>query len=870
MPAYSSLYSWRLRAFLLCLGGALAIKPSFAEGILLPSPALERDRPVTAIYRTNGLATGKGELSVKWTDVYGRVVEDRKIPFELTDETDVPFQLDLRRAVAMQNDLSVHFSFRGVNHRGAADHREQDASLTFIASPPDRTWWDYMIIMWQDQSPAGYGALKPLGVNAAMYGATGKPPEAMLKSDLRWYEENIATDFYAAYHHWFPDRPDNWKFTQARELYQQDPTSLEAFKRHPSLSDLAWLQRVQDRAVECARINSSYRPVFYNLADESGIGSLSRFWDFDFSDGSLEGMRYWLKEQYGTLAALNAEWGTRFTSWDFVRPPTTNEAMKRSGDNFSAWGDFKTWMDISFARAVKVGVDAVHSVDPEAYVGLEGTQMPGWGGYDYSRLSKVMNAMEPYDEADNVEIIRSMNPRIAIMTTSNPTAISYMSGPWEKHRVWFELLRGNRGLILWDDKYQMVGRDGAVGARGREVAPYFNEIRDGLGALLINSEWQADPVALHYSQASLRTEWMLDERPKGDAWVSSRERSDFTRLRESYCRLMEDEGLECKFLAYDQVERGELLQRGYRMLILPHSTALSQAEAQAMREFVGQGGVLIADGSPGAFDERSRRLEQPLLSDLFGGQHSEPVSVRSFGKGKAVYLNADVLDYARDRLVGKGEEVHQLMGRVLRESGVQPAFAVTDLAGHSLVGVATHVYRNGGVSIVGLLNNLEHRARDFDRPPDVSANKPFEESRTVVLTLPSESYVYDLRNAKDLGKKRQLPLVLDPYEPVLFAVSAQPFPTLKVLAPARLGRGETGRIGLSFSGTALATVHVFHVEAEDPTGKVIPHYSGNLLAPEGRAEKLLPLAVNDSAGTWKIRVKDVLSGQTEVASVEVY
>jgi hypothetical protein len=49
-----------------------------------------------------------------------------------------------------------------------------------------------------------------------------------------------------------------------------------------------------------------------------------------------------------------------------------------------------------------------------------------------------------------------------------------------------ELLRGTRGLILWDPKNQFVGKDGSVGDRGREAALYFREIRAGLGALLIN------------------------------------------------------------------------------------------------------------------------------------------------------------------------------------------------------------------------------------------------------------------------------------------------------------------------------------------------------------------------------------------------
>jgi hypothetical protein len=60
------------------------------------------------------------------------------------------------------------------------------------------------------------------------------------------------------------------------------------------------------------------------------------------------------------------------------------------------------------------------------------------------------------------------------------------------------------------------------------------------------------------------------------------------------------------------------------------------------------------------------------------------------------------------------------------------------------------------------------------------------------------------------------------------------------------------------------------VEVADPSGKVLPQYSGNLLAPEGRAAKSLPLAQNDPAGRWEVRVKDLLSGETRTSAVEVY
>ena len=118
-------------------------------------------------------------------------------------------------------------------------------------------------------------------------------------------------------------------------------------------------------------------------------------------------------------------------------------------------------MDIAYAAALKMGADAVRSVDPQAYVGIGGGQMPGWGGYDYSRITSSLNAIEPYDIGNNIEIIRSLNPGMVVMTTS------FARGPWEKHRVWYELLHGNRGLIIWDDKAAFIGR----GQRRRRARP---------------------------------------------------------------------------------------------------------------------------------------------------------------------------------------------------------------------------------------------------------------------------------------------------------------------------------------------------------------------------------------------------------------
>jgi hypothetical protein len=61
-----------------------------------------------------------------------------------------------------------------------------------------------------------------------------------------------------------------------------------------------------------------------------------------------------------------------------------------------------------------------------------------------------------------------------------------------------------------------------------------------------------------------------------------------------------------------------------------------------------------------------------------------------------------------------------------------------------------------------------------------------------------------------------------------------------------------------------------HIDVVNPSGQTVGYYSGNLLAPEGRAGRLIPIAVNDAAGRWEIRVKDLVTGQSKTSSIEVF
>ena len=246
-------------------------------------------------------------------------------------------------------------------------------SLAYAASADRPHWPGFQIIMWQTKTARQYQALKALGATAARVQAdrAGETPASarqkvipITEAGLRPYVENIATDFYSAYHRWFPDKPKNAAFVSLQKAIAANPGDKSVFIRHPGLSDPLALERVRKRLTDIVRIYAPYRPLFFDLGDETGIADLSAAWDFDFSASSLSGMRRWLRGQYGTLAALNREWGTQFARWRDVVPPTTTETMMRTDGNYAAWSDFKGWMDVAYARAIGAGARAVHAGAP--------------------------------------------------------------------------------------------------------------------------------------------------------------------------------------------------------------------------------------------------------------------------------------------------------------------------------------------------------------------------------------------------------------------------------------------------------------------------------------------------------------------------
>jgi hypothetical protein len=190
----------------------------------------------------------------------------------------------------------------------------------------------------------------------------------------------------------------------------------------------------------------------------------------------------------------------------------------------------------------------------------------------------------------------------------------------------------------------------------------------------------------------------------------------------------------------------------------------------------------------------------------------------------------------------------------LRQDGAAPAFSLAMPDGTIAATIDARVLRDGAVTLIGL-------QRDPGPPGNAAA---------LVLTLARPGRVYDLRRHADLGWASRLVVPVGAAEPVVLAVSPAALPRLAVAGPtaARAGEDVVLRIG-SRAGTAAAAARVVQVRTLDPDGRPVPDYSGNLTLRGAPAAWRLPLALNDRAGVWTVRVSDRLGADVRTWRIAV-
>lgn len=639
-----------------------------------------------------------------------------------------------------------------------------------------------------------------------------------------------------------------------------------------------------------------YGALFWVLQDER-----HRLDDAGMPDAEgLSRYRDYLRARYGGLPALNASWGTQHASWEQIRPSLTSD-VQAGVKNLAPWVDFRLYVADQAFR-----LDAAHAAQLRAalgahvHVGLDGFGLGGhtlpYAALDVGRLGAegVLDFFAPYEEDFLIASMVS-GPRAKYAGWSTSRA-DYFSAPWR------DAFRGYLSSVRFVAP-SFYSDFGFLQPAGRWTGESTRELRSGVGKLLLGSRRELSPIVLLYSYPSLVTgsgagHW---EPRHGGSTLSAAAAVSRSVLEQALAR----SGVAFGYQTEAQLASGGLAGKQLLIITRQMGVALAPETLRAIERFVRDGGSVLADLAPALCDAHGKPRSSGGLDALFGvhsagesvvsaglefgatvegqdpllpqgewlmdpyydrslrlgdgralGRHvrdnAPAFVVKQTGRGRSLLLNS-VLASASPSQNVPGPEQLALVRQLLAGAGVVPFARVQARSGAPETHCELNRFRDGSNVYLGI---YAHADPESD-PAEVRVR--FEDDR----------HTYDVRAGRYLGEVRELPLPLRAGEAALFARLDYRLTSLALQPPPRAARGELIAVPVLLEASARPGRHVVHVEVRGPGGASLPLYTRNLELAAGRGELQLATALNDPPGRWQIDVREVVSGLTASASVEV-
>jgi hypothetical protein len=823
----------------MAMGMAAPVEPE----VVFAKRAFEYGEAITGTLRLSAeTANQKLTVNARLSDSLGRILFDGNVALPKDAMLkEIPFKLEPRGVTAFR-----HYVKMTVKQSG----KEVCTATGKVLTKPPREWDDYVVMMWQRHNKLRWDHFQEEGIRYMQWGPYWEPSE-QVDAGIGYYIDNAVTKYYAPYHLWMPDKPKNFYFDRYMAFFTKDRENPANWVRTPSLADPIVLMELERACDITAQRQRDSAPFWYSLADEPGIGDQAAPSDFDWHPESLRDFREWLKAEYKDLDTLNAEWGTKYAYWEKVLPMTNTEGVKAGYTNPAAWVDFKDYMDTQMCRVYKLGYDAIRKYDPGAYVGIGGVQGPeAVGCWDFYKMAQAMDTFEAYYIGNNAELMRSlqaMGQRLRMI-------YSYFGATdKDQHYEWYLFMHGTNASLIWDDDSSWVDDTGKRSARAQKMDPMHLEQVNGLGRQLLHAHRADDPVAIYFSMASLRAHWVRELSDSGQDWAQRRSWTERTqslamKRRLSWVFLVEDAGLQYKFVFDDQVRKDGAIKDldkldggNFKVLIMPVVIALSPEEEKAIKDFVAAGGTVIADGQFDLTDKHGKPVEKPALAELFGvqatqkaesvekevkaadgwaerlaggkiklfeaaltvtaqdakpfinsGDGAAAIERKHEGGGKTMFLNLDVIDYYKDRgQPGKDEPMKSVFAALFaQELGAKKCAPVVTATTNGLPqNVETFLWETGNIRFVGVLRNPLQRAKELGGIEYEKAGPLDVNTDLVLASIPgidsAKVDVYDVRAGKKLDGGLPQKFTLAPYEPRIFAVVPKGFaPTAPQLPKA--------------------------------------------------------------------------------------
>lgn len=642
----------------------------------------------------------------------------------------------------------------------------------------------------------------------------------------------------------------------------------------------------------------------YSLGDEGDVAGSC------LHPACLAAYRRFLQRGYGTIAALNVSWGTTFASFDAVTLSAIGkerdigdleddpEADRQQYDNdeqaaFKA-GNYPRWYDrVAFQRDNLLQYclryrDAYRAMDPKARTGFEGSSGAPFGlGADVEGICREMQFWGPYgSNAD--ELLNALAPRALVRSNW----LGYDREPEGLLQVfWRTLTRGSDSNFFWmcagvGSYHGFIAPDYAPFPETKALLGDTQIVRDGLGDLLLRSTRLDDGIALYYSMPAECAAGIGVGATFGTVKAPGNF-SNHAAAQAAWHRIIREQGLQFTYVTDRMLAAAPLDPARMKVLILPRAEAMSDAAAAAIRAYVQAGGTVIADVRPGLYNDHCKRRPAGCLDALFGVTRGEDVTAAPAGLaiagtvgGRAVTLDwhggeaAALVDLAVAdnggtacgkaegtpvcivRQAGKGravllnftpgtccptkgvvpEALLSFFGSLFAAAGVTSALRLQDAQGKPVRNVEIIRWRNGGQTLAALF-------------------RTGGAAETARVVLPAAQAIYDLRKGTR-AEAASVPVEIVPNRPTWLALAPKAEPAVQCIAVKTAAPGSVLNVNVSAPGAV--GLHALRVRLRTPAGVEADWLPPTLLVGAQPVELPVPIAYNDSPGTWTLEFADLL------------
>ncbi len=354
---------------------------------------------------------------------------------------------------------------------------------------------------------------------------------------------------------------------------------------------------------------------------------------------TLASFRAWLDRTYGGLDGLNRAWQRRYRAWDDVLP---GKSPERPYTEMMAFERFLTWRSNEHGKA---RYDIIKALDPARPVTVHGDSPTVLHGVHAYPVGTALHRGNDWDFADHLDGIGcSSFPNWASIDLADYTArVDFLSSAARGKSIWLSELQGGRAAT-GDTVHQPVPpapppRWRWTGmANGADAILFWcwrDEVfgRESSGFGIVGTDGYADQrlAALRKTGALLRQhEALLAAYKPDDAQVGIlfSPQSYYQNWAHNGTAVVTQEAIQgyaracvrrnIPYLAVEE-EHLDVLSK-IKVLFLPRTHVVDEHTAQALADWVRQGGALVCEAECGAFasDGLYRYPEDRFLARLTG------------------------------------------------------------------------------------------------------------------------------------------------------------------------------------------------------------------------------------------------------------